>query len=53
MALFLWLSNSVVDYLSIILTVLMILLLKYEYPFGLATIISLQFYNKPFERFNK
>lgn len=29
----------------------MIILLKYEYPFGLATIISLQFYNKPFERF--
>lgn len=29
----------------------MIILLKYEYPFNLTAIISLQFYNKPFERF--
>ena len=26
----------------------MIILLKYEYPFSLNAIISLQFYNKPF-----
>ena len=29
----------------------MIILLNYEYPFSLDAIISLQFYNKPFERF--
>ena len=38
-------------YLSIILIVLITVLFDYEYPFSLAAIISLQFYNKPFERF--
>ena len=39
------------SFLYIILIVLITVLFNYEYPFSLAAIISLQFYNKPFERF--